>query len=219
MTVWRPLPALRRVSFCPVALDLRDEFTGQPAFGPLRLMLDLQEGAGWRETGRMPVRNAGGVHLYTGLGRTLDPAAAPGFRVRVRIEAAYYRPAFRTTDDGLEFDVPTYNDTVPPAVSPLVPEVVLMLPAAAYPFAAHVRRLAGRVIDPAGMPVADATVAADGVERVMTGPDGAFTLPLRWQAPTASVNVAVDHPRSGRAAAQVLVLPGALGANHDITVS
>jgi hypothetical protein len=217
MTQWRIISTARRVTFCPVALDLRDEFTGRGAFGPISLRLDRQIGPDWAPTDLQPARNSGGVFLYTGLGRMFDPAALPGFRIRVRIEAEYYRPAFGTTDDGIEFDVPTYNDTVPPLVSPLVPEVVLMLPTTGYPFGGHMRRIHGRVLDPGGAPLADATVEADGVERVITDERGAFTLPLRWQTATANVNVA--HLRSGQGAAQIFNLPADLTGNHDITVT
>lgn len=216
---WKVIPSQRRVTWCPVALDLRDEFTGSGAFGGLALSLDLQDGTEWIETNTKPTRNTGGVFLYTGLGRAWNPAALPVFRVRVRIEADYYRPAFRAIDDAIEFDVPTYNDAVLPTFSPILPEVVLMLPTAGYPFGGHVRRINGRVLDPAGQPVADATVEADGVERVITGPSGAFTLPLRWQVPNANVNVVVDHPRSGRTAARFFTLPDDLTGNHDITVT
>ncbi len=220
MTAWRVISARRRVTRCAVALDLRDEFTGTGAFGRIKLSLDLQSGSNWIKTGNIqPSRNSGGVFLYTGLGRLIDPTVLPTFRVRVRIEADYYRPAFRVIDDAVEFDVPTYNDTVPPLASSLVPDVVLMLPTAGYPFGGHIRRIHGRVLDPGGQPLADATVEADGVERVITGPSGAFTLPLRWQTATANVNVAVDHLRSGHSAAQVFTLPGDLTGNHDITVT
>ncbi|HHJ13286.1 MAG TPA: hypothetical protein ENJ79_02760 [Gammaproteobacteria bacterium] len=217
--VWNVLSSLRRVSWAPVALDLRDEFTGAGAFGGIRLSLDRQSGPDWIETDIEPTRNAGGMFLYTGIGRAMDPAAAPSFRVRVRIEADYYRPAFQATDDAIEFEVPTYNDSVAPAFFPILPEVVLMLPSAAYPFGGHVRRIHGRVLDLAGRPLADAIVEADAVERVITGPAGDFTLPLRWQAPNANVNVVVQHPRSGGTAGRIFTLPGDLTGNHDITVT
>ena len=219
MTQWQVISADRRVTHCPVALELRDEFTGQGAFGDIDLRLELQSGAEWIKTDLLPTRNSCGVFVYTGLGRALDPAAMPQFRVRIFIEAEYYRPAYRSTDDAIEFDVPTYNDAVPPAMSPLVPDTVLLLPTANYRFGTHIRAIRGRVLDPGGNPLSDAIVEADGVERVITGSNGAYTLPLRWQLPTANVNVAVDHPRSGQSDAQVLSLPAALTGNHDITVT
>lgn len=213
------MPELRRVTWCQVAMDLRDEFTGAGAFGSILLSLELQNGAEWIETDIKPLRNSHGIYLYTGLGRLMDPVAMPIFRVRVRIEADYYRPAFQVTDDAIDFDVPTYNDSVPPAASPLIPKIVLMLPNAGYPYGGHVRRIHGRILDPAGQPLTDATVQADGVERVITGSGGAYTLPLRWQTTTANVNITVDHPRSGRSAARFFTLPADLHGNHDITVT
>lgn len=219
MTGWQIISPDRRTSFCPIAMDLRDEFSGAGAFGEIHLELDTRDGTNWRPTDIEPVRNQSGIFLYTGLGKAMDPTALPGFRVRVRIEARHYRPVYRLTDDALEFDVPTYNDAVPPAVTPLMPEIVLMLPTAAYPFGGHIRVIHGRVLDPGGAPVADASVEADGVERVITGADGSFSLPLRWQGLTANVNVQVDHPRSGLTAAANFTLPADLTGNHDITVT
>ena len=219
MTSWQVITADRHTTYAGVALELRDEFTGRIATGPVSLSLDTQDGAIWRPTNVKPTRNAGGIFLYAGLGRRLDPAITPMFKVRIRIDAAYYRPAFQATDDAIEFDVPTYNHAVPPVISPLVPEVVLMWPTVSYPFAAHIRRIHGRVIDIAGNPLADAQIEADGVERVMTDETGAFALPLRWQAPTAVVNVAVIHARSGLTANRVFDLPADLSGNQDITVT
>lgn len=219
MTKWRIIPELRRVTWCGVALELRDGFTGKGVFGGVTLSLDRQRGTEWVETNISPKRNSGGVFLYTGLGRLVDPIALQTFRVRVRINADFYHALYQTTNDAIEFDVPAYNDDVPPTSSPLVPVVVMMLPTAGYPYSGQVRRIHGRVLDPLGEPVADATIVADGVERVITGNNGAFTLPLRWQGPTANVNVEAEHPRSGRSATQVFSLPGALTGNQDIQVT
>ncbi|HYD38284.1 MAG TPA: carboxypeptidase-like regulatory domain-containing protein [Allosphingosinicella sp.] len=219
MTQWRVIEADRRTAYCPIALDLRDEFTGGAVLGRVEIELDLQHGPLWAPSGHRPVRSPSGLFVFTGLGHAVDPLALPSFKVRVRIAADYYRPAYRTTVDGLEFDVATYNHAVPPAVSPLMPEMVLMHPNSAYPFGGHLRVLRGRVVDPGGDPVADASIEADGVERVISDDRGAFGLPLRWQAANAAVAVLVDHPRSGLAAAAAFNLPGALTGNHDIQIT
>lgn len=219
MTQWRIIPAARRIDYCPIALDLRDEFTGQGISGAARLALDIQDGARWIPSGIAPLRNPSGLYVFTGLGRAADPAALPQFRVRVTVEAPFYRPLYRLTDDALEFDIGTYNDAVPPVLSPVLPQNVLMLPTAGYRYAGHIRTIKGRVIDIGGLPVGDAEVSADGVERVMTGPDGGFSIPLRWQAETAVVAVAVQHPRSGRSASANLTLPAALTGNHDLMIT
>lgn len=218
MTEWRVIEAERRTAYCPIALELRDEFTGGPALGDIRLELDVKQGTSWAPSQRGATRTPGGLFVFTGLGHSADPAALPSYRVRVRISASHYRPEYRTIVDGLEFDVATYNDTVPPAVLPLMPEIVLMLPSSSYPFGGHIRVLRGRILDSLGDPVADALIEADGVERVVSDDRGGFCLPLRWQATAAIVAVTVDHPRSGRNAAINFILPADLSGNHDITV-
>jgi hypothetical protein len=219
MTEWRVLEADRRTTHCPIALELRDEFTGGAVIGDVQLALDIKQGAAWAPSDRKPTRTPGGVYVFTGLGHAADPVALPSFRVRVRISATYYGPRYRVTADGLEFDVPTYNDVVPPAALPPMPEIVLLLPTSSYPFGAHIRVLRGRVIDPLGDPVADALVEADGVERVISDSKGGFSLPLRWQGPTALVAVTVDHPRSGLGAALNFSLPNDLTGNNDIPIA
>ncbi len=219
MTGWRVIDTARRTDYCPIALDLRDEFTGGPIRGEAQLSLEIQDGANWIPATKGARRNGSGLYVFTGLGRAADPAALPQFRVRVQVSAPYYRPLYRLTDDAIEFDVGSYNDAAPPVVSSIQPRVVLMLPTAGYRYAGHIRTIKGRVLDAGGAPVADAEVAADGVERVITGPDGGFSVPLRWQDPNANVAIAVQHPRSGRTAAANLTLPAALTGNHDLIIT
>jgi hypothetical protein len=218
MTQWRVIEEDRRTAFCPIALELRDEYTGGAIIGEVKLSLDIKQVTSWLPSEIKPARTPGGVFVYTGLGHAVDPAALPSFRARVRIGAAYYRPRYQVTSDGLEFDVPTYNDAAPLAMLPAMPEIALMLPAASYPFGAHIRVLHGRVLDPGGEPVADALVEADGVERVISDERGSFSLPLRWQPPTGPVAVTVDHPRSGLSALVNVNLPADLIGSKDITI-
>ncbi len=219
MTQWRVIETDRRKTFCPIALELRDEFSGGAVIGDVQLSLDLQRGTNWIPIDIAPARTSRGLFVYPGLGRAVDPLALPNFRVRLRVTAAHYRPRYQLNSDGLEFEIATYNDAIPPAVSPLMPEIVLMLPTASYPFGGHIRVLRGRVIDAGNLPVSNASVEADGVERVISDDKGSFTLPLRWQKKTATVAIQVDHPRSGTGAAASFNLPGALVGNHDITVT
>ena len=219
MTAWQVVTADRRVTHCPVALVLRDEFTGGGAVSEPTLQLDRQVGGNWLPAEVAPVRTASGIYAWPGLGRSLDPAAQPSANVRVRITLAGQIPLYRPTDDGLSFAVPAYNDAQPPNASPLMPEVVLLLPGPSYPFIPSLRVLRGRILDPAGQPVDDALIVADGVERAISGAGGAFSLPLRWQHLVAAVSINVTHPRSGRAALVSANLPGALARNFDITVN
>lgn len=217
--LWQPVAGTRRVAFAPIGLDLRDDFGGGSLPDPVTLRMELQSGATWIATKQAPVRTSQGVFVYTGLGRALDPLAVPQFRVRIFIEAPHHRPAFQAATDAIEFDVPTYNDTTPPNVSPLMPETVIMLPTAGYPFGGHVRTIRGRVLDNTGAPLANAVIEADGVERVMTDETGGYTLPLRWQAPNAQVQVDATHSRTGTAGQRMLQLPAALNGSQDITVN
>lgn len=219
MTGWRLLDNARRTDHCPIAIDLRDEFTGGPMRGEAAISMEVQDGAQWHPFDKVPYRNPSGLYVYTGLGRVPDPAALPQYRVRISVSARGYRPLYRLTDDHLEFDIGTYNDTVPPALSPILPQVVLMVPTSGYRFAGHVRTIKGRVLDVGGQPVADAEVSADGVERVITSEDGGFAVPLRWQDLNAVVALAVQHPRSGRVANANLALPAALSGSNDLTIT
>lgn len=217
--VWQVVPGERRVTFSPVALDLRDDFTGGNVPDPVTLKMELQSGANWIEAAIKPVRTSRGVFVYTGLGRAIDPLAVPQFRVRVTIEAPQHRALYQSNDDSIEFDVPTYNDATPPVMSPLVPDVIPMLPTASYRFAVHVRIIRGRVLNAGGAPLANAVVEADGVERVMTDESGSYALPLRWQAVNAVVQVDASHPRSTAVGQRMLQLPNALNGSQDITVN
>jgi hypothetical protein len=219
MRNWQVLSAERRTTHCPIALTLRDEFTGGGALAEPAIQLDLQAGTSWKPSSTPPIRTSGGNYIWPGLGRSSAPLIAPLARVRVRIELAHQIAFYRATDDGLEFDVPPYNDAHPPAVSPVMPQVVLLLPGPSYPFSRNVRVLRGHVLDIGGFPVRDAVVVADGVERAMTDPHGSFSLPLRWQPLSGPVAVTVSHPRSGAGAGISANLPADLASSFDITVS
>lgn len=219
MSGWRVLTAERRQMWCPVALALRDEFTGGTALGKPLFTLERQAGTRWLPTDLTPVMTSGGIYAWPGLGRSSDPAALPLSRVRITITLDAQVPFYRVTDDALEFDVPAWNDNHDPALSPIMPQTVLLAPGPAYPFSRNVRVLRGRVLDTGGQPVRDALLVADGLERAITDASGAYSLALRWQAPSGPVQVAVSHPRSGRSALVNAALPADLAASFDITVT
>ncbi len=218
MISWRPGREPPAILHCPIALKPLDEFTGGSPVGPVELVLDFQDGAAWRPSDVRPVRTEGGLYAYPGLGRHADPVANPSFRVRIRVSAENYRPAYAVTDDGLEYDVPTWNDTVPPSFVNLMPESVLLHPASHYRYPHHVRVLRGTVRENAtGEVLPDARVSA-GAERVVTDERGAFGLPLRWQALGALIDVLAEHPRSGLSDTVSFQLPDALSSNQEILV-
>lgn len=219
MNGWQPLPAARRVTHCPVALALRDEFSGGGPLSDPELVLERQAGSSWEASGIPPVRTASGIHAWLGLGRSVNPVAAPFATIRVRVTLAHQIPLYRATEDGLAFQVAAYNDGQPPASTPLMPETVLLLPGPSYPFRPGLRVLRGRVLDGAGAPVSDALVVGDNVERAMSDASGGFSLPLRWQPASGNVAIDVSHPRSGMAASVTATLPAALDRSFDVTVS
>jgi hypothetical protein len=218
MRTWRPLPGEDLRLFSPVGLRLVDDLTGQGPVGPVRARLDFQDGAAWRETDVEPVITASGVLAYPGLGRAADTTGAP-VHYRVRLESPVYRPSYRATDDGIEFDAPPFNDANPPAPVTGSPVDAVLLPAAAYPFAPFLGVLRGVVEDLGGDPVPDVLVQEGLRERVLTDERGAFSLPLRWvPAGVATVINAVDH-RGGRSGSINVTLPGSLAQSQTITVS
>ena len=219
MIQWRRVSDTPFVTHCPIALRLLDEFTGRPPSGKVSLELDIQNGAGWRPTEIRNTITPGGLFTYPGLGRSADPAADPMRRYRVRISADHYRPVYRVNSDGLEFNVPSYHDTAPPPPNPTMPQTILLLPTANYPFPAYLRVMHGRVRDAGNQPLADALVSANGLERVLTDSNGAFSLPLRWQAPNAVVTVVAQHMRTGLDNTVNLPLPAALSSNQEIVVT
>lgn len=217
MRTWRALPDERLDSYSPIGLQLVDETTGGPPIGRTEALLDVQQGAGWRETDVAAVRTGGGVLAYPGLGRRAD-VAQPARRYRVRIRAELYRPLYRALQDGLEFDAWSWNDTHPPPQPALFPQKVDLAPAPGYPFPPHVPVLRGRVVGSGGEPVADAEVMVANLERVLTDERGEFALPMRFTTSSVSVLVDAMHQRSGRVGNVTVTLPAALGQSQTIPI-
>lgn len=218
MRTWRPLPGEERLLYSPIGLRLVDDLTGERPLGAVRAILDVQDGAEWRETPVRPVLTASDVLIYPGLGRSVD-TSVPALHYRVRLESRVYRPSYRATDDGVEFDAPPFDDTHPPVPVTRTPVDAVLLPATAYPFEPHLAVLRGVVEDGGGVPVADALVQEGLRERVLTDERGTFSLPLRWVAPGVATTInAIDH-RGGRSGSINVTLPGALAQSQTITVS
>ncbi len=219
ITGWRATNDIPLILHCPIALKLVDDFSGGRPVGAVQLELQYQDGPNWRPSDVEAVRTEGGLYVYPGLGRHGDPAVFPSFDVRVQISAENYRPAYGTTLDGLEYQVPTYNDVTPPAFTPIMPESVFLLPAPQYAYPRYVRVLRGIVRDGgSGDPLADARVSS-GLEAVLTDERGAFGLPLRWQPVDALIDVLAEHPRSGLNNTVSLQLPDVLGSNQEILLA
>lgn len=218
MRIWRILPAERSELFSPIGLRLLDELTGAPPMGRTDAVLDVQDGAGWRPTALQPVRTAGGVMIYPGLGRRAA-AAGPAARYRVRITAELYRPLYRKTLDGLEVDVHPWNDATPPQVQTRHPQDVHLAPAPNYPFPPHLAVLRGRVVDGSGQPVADTEVRMLNHDWVLSDERGEFALPLRFAAHGVALPIDASHPRTGRVGQINVTLPADLGQSQTISIS
>jgi hypothetical protein len=201
-------------------LRLIDELTSGPPIGWTRVVLDLQEGASWRETTIACVRTPGGVVAYPGLERQAEVVGQPARRYRVRLEAEFYRPLYRAIQDGVEFDAYPYNDTNPPLVITRLPQDVKLAPTPNYPFPSHIPVLRGEVVDLGnGAPVADAEVMVLNVERVLTDDDGLFALPLRFTPTNTTVPVDAMDQRTGRTGTINVTIPAALGQSQTIPVA
>jgi hypothetical protein len=215
---WRAVPQDTRLLYSPIGLLLVDDVTGKPPVGRVETTLALQDGAEWRVIDRDPVITASGVLLYPGLGRSIDVTQPPQ-HYRVSLELSLYRPLYRANGDGIEFDVPPFDDTSPPATLTDRPTPTVLLPAAHYPFAPYIPVLRGLVQDAGGHPVPDVLVQEALRERTLTDARGAFSLSLRWVPPGTPTLITADDQRHGRAGSITVTLPADLDQSQTITVS
>lgn len=218
MITWRPIPVDNRLLFSPVGLLLVDDLTGTAPVGRIDVTLELQDGAEWRVIERKPVITASGVLLYPGLGRTTD-VTQPPFHYRLQLAPQLYRPLYRASVDGIEFDVPPYDDTNPPATVTDRPTPTALLPAPHYPFAPFIPVLRGLVEDAGGNPVADVLVQEALNERTLTDARGAFSLSLRWVPAGFPTLITATDQRNGRSGTITVTLPADLNKSQTITVS
>jgi hypothetical protein len=218
MITWRPMLPENFFLFSPIGLLLVDDWTGRAPLGRVDAILDVQDGPAWRTIERDPVITASGVLTYPGLGRTTD-VTQPAQHYRIRLDAPMYRPLYRATTDGIEFDVPPFDDANPPASVTTRPTHTVLLPAPHYPFAPYVAVLRGIVEDPGGAPVADVLVQESLRERALTDERGAFSLSLRWVSPGAATTITANDQRNGRTGSITITLPADLNLSQTITVS
>jgi hypothetical protein len=221
---WRACPGERLELYSPVGLRPVDELTGGAPFGWIRAELDVEDGAGaWRRTDIAPAWSLGGVIIYPGLERHADPASRPSRRFRARIDAEFYVPLYRTSQDAIEFDVFAYNDAIEPGnyaqIRATQPQDVVLTALPSYRFPSHIRVLRGVVQDAAQAPVADVLVAEGARERVVTDSRGAFVLPLRWVAAGAQATIDATDQRTGRTGSITVNVPLDLSTSHTITIA
>ena len=217
---WLAIPNEELALYSPIGLKLIDDFTGRVPYGSVKALLDFQDQSGdWHEAERSSVRTPSEIVTYPGLGRSAHVAVQPVFRYRVRIDAQYYRADYLKNADGVEFDVHPWDDSTPPAVVPNAPQDLILYPATQYPFSAHIRVLRGVVVDNVGTRIPNVEVTESILERTLTDERGMFSLPLRWPALNAVLQIdALDH-RTGRNGQINITLPGDLDVGHSITIT
>jgi hypothetical protein len=200
-----------------LGVQLIDDHTGGGPLARVAVALDVLDAGAWRTTSVPPRWSRSDLFTYPWLERRRDARGAPPRRYRVRVAADAYRPTYLFDADGVEVDVYPFDDDEPPAQVPKSPTPIWLLPSAAYPFPATVPLLRGRVVDPAGVPVARARVEATK-DRVLTDADGAFVLPLRWARRTAPTSIDATD-RQGRHGTVTIQVPDDLGTPQTITIS
>lgn len=213
-------PGERDEMYAPFGLRPFDEFSGGAPLGRHRYRLDREEAPGvWRRIDAAALVTPGGVVTWPKLGRQADALGAPLIRYRALIESDLYRASYQAIFDGLEFDVYPYNDDAPPATIATSPFDIPLLPAANYPFPAHVPVLRGVVRDAAGDPVENAVVREALRERTLTDARGEFVLPLRWVTPGVFVPIDAENQRTGETGAILIQIPDSIGISQTITIA
>lgn len=180
--------------------------------------LDELAGGQWSTASARPVVRDDGVITVPGIGRTAQPAQAPARHFRLRIDADRYRPLYRASSDGIEFDADPYNDRTPPQTYARGTTDAPLLPASTYPFPTHLRVIRGVVIDQHGDPVADALVEDAPRARALSDERGTFALPLLAAVDGTPTAVTATHAPTGRSGTLNVTLPVDLGRNLTITV-
>jgi hypothetical protein len=224
MPGWRTQPDERARLHSPIGLRLIDEITGRAPVGWVRTLLDASDGAGgWRDTDLQAVISPAGVVTYPALERRAEVLGQPARKYRVRIEAQFYVPLFRATQDAVEFDAFPYNHVTPPQnlsqIAATQPQDVVLTPAPHYRFPSHIRLLRGEVVDGAGVPVPDVLVTEGTRERVLTDSRGTFALPLRWVASGATPVIDATDQRNGRTGTITINFPQDLRTSQTITIA
>jgi hypothetical protein len=218
MTTWRRLSGQRRQLFGAIGVRPVDDLTGGPPLGTVRAILERLEATGWVPVPARVLVSSTGIITCPGLERAVRPAAAPR-HYRIGLEADLYRPLYRATVDGLEFDAFQYNDTTDPAGYARRATDAPLAPSPGYPFPAYVPVLYGRVTDVAGDPVADVLVSDPPGGQALTDDAGQFALPMRLAAQGMPVVITADDRRTGRTGTVAVTVPADLSRSHTIQIT
>jgi hypothetical protein len=227
----RRLRGERRVSYSAAWFVPVDTVTGTPPSMPLTILLDISDGTDWTPTDVKPTVTLSGAIGYLDLSRCRDPSATAPKRYRARFEPGAYLAIVRAYREGEEFLAQPFNDTTPPALA-VPPLTVNLAPSVSYPFTSDIPVVYGQVATAAGELVPDVLLSATvtpsarfapgppRTARTLTGPDGTFALPLRWDPAGQQATItAADYRHAPTRTGQLTVrLPDALGRNQNIVI-
>src|SRR6266849_2988964 len=210
----------RLVAASPIWVRLRDTFTGRRPAGPLVVRLQRRSGSTWEPFAYPHRISASGDLALVNLGRTSDPAGIGSFDVRVAVGCPGMIPETAAGDAFVTTTVAAWAPEAPPR--PTEPQLLRFFPGPAYAYPAGLPLLAGRVVDPAGAPVARVRVSASTTvlgtargEEARTDPAGFFRLPLRWFAGATDVTAALG----GLSAVITVSVPAELSITQQITLT
>ena len=213
----------RRMLYSQIGLRLIDEFTGEyPAF-PVEVEIEKQLSTGeWVAPfpAVEPKITPSGNITFPGLGLNVNAGVAPDVQYRVRLSAKEFLPEYLMNDNALYFAVRPYDHTTPPAVIPPLPQTVMLLPTANYPYPGHVRVVRGVTTNLGTTNDVPYVEVTEGMrERVLSDSRGIFALPLRWPTFSGGVTIdAVDH-RTGLTDSLALTLPADLHSSHTFQLT
>lgn len=229
---WLPVTEERSVRSSPAWFQVIDDVTGRPPMSPVRVSLEVLDGATWRPVDGAVAITAGGALVFPRLERRRLVAGVPARRYRVRVSSEWYRPLYRRLAMGVEFQtLPDSDETLPPgAPPPVTPQRIdlVLLPSVTYPYGTHVRTLRGQVVDgtDGGRPVEDVMVSCRTViggqprlERTLTDARGAFALALRWVAIGGTATVIALDERTRLTSTVNIAVPEDLRHSQLITIT
>lgn len=194
----RDLTGLRtesRLAASPVWLRLVDTYTGRAPAGPLEVLLERRDGAGWAPLDHAYQLTGNGDLGFLDLARG-HQGETGALDVRMHLTCPGSVTVTGSGQPFVEITVPTWSESAPP--SPAAQEVRFQ-PGPAYRFGPGVPLLAGRVVDATGGPldrvrlsVTETIRGHPVVERAMTDPGGWFRLPLRHSSGSTQVVAALS---------------------------
>lgn len=205
MIRFTPYPEERSALHAQVAVQLRDEFTGQQPQG--RIDVCVLEAETEREVDVRPRVSSMGIWSFPGLGNYVSRET----EFSVRIDCEYY--------DSLEVKkftvIPYRNDEGLSVGHDPGFRTIRLRPNQKYPYPTHVPTIRGRVWDSNDVPAVGVSVDYGIAEFTKTDEDGFFALPIRWLAagvwPTSEIALATASKSDPSGRHGILVVSATVG--------